>query len=392
MAHILVLSPDSGAIDRRIAAQVGALIDSGHSVTLVSKAPVEDPVVQLAGVQAISCQPTAEPERRIPDAVRRLLRPIKYRFLGGSDRAFLTHFVPLVQREVASFDAVHCHDLPTLRAGMVLSRERDTPLIYDSHELFPKQFPDRAFESYWADVEQELIVHASAVITVNESIADDFVANYNIERPLVIYNSFDAETTTDKISREEFWDYFGAPPGDNDFIFQGQIVGDRNLEDTIRAFAGLQSGRLFVLGDGPMKKKLERQCRLGRVQNVFFGDRVGRSSLLRMLRGAQYGIIPYRGDYSRNHFLCTPNKLFEFLASGLPICASDLPELRRIIEATHAGSVYPMRGVHEISAAIRDFLDRAGEFREETSRRGTDTYSWPEQASRLLGLYRDLGL
>jgi len=148
-----------------------------------------------------------------------------------------------------------------------------------------------------------------------------------------------------------------------------------------------------MLGAGSEEERLRRLCRKQRSQNVFFGPLVRQDRLLALTRQAELGVIPYLGDRLVNNRLCTPNKLFEFIEAGVPICASDLPELRRIVRGHGIGDVYRMDSPAQIADAVRDCLGRrdAGEF-DPNLAPAADRFSWRRQADVLLNLYNHLGV
>ena len=75
-------------------------------------------------------------------------------------------------------------------AVALAARRPGTRVVYDSHEWFPFQFTDRNVERYWLEIECTHIKQADAVITVNESIADELAGCHGIDTPAVVYNSY----------------------------------------------------------------------------------------------------------------------------------------------------------------------------------------------------------
>jgi glycosyltransferase involved in cell wall biosynthesis len=95
----------------------------------------------------------------------------------------------------------------------------------------------------------------------------------------------------------------------------------------------------------------------------------------------------------RNHVESQPNKLFEYMAAGLPIVASDFPHWRSILEAEGCGLFVDPTDTRAIASAIRSVTsDRV--WAEEMGARGKEavhrTYGWPSQAAKLLELYERL--
>jgi glycosyltransferase involved in cell wall biosynthesis len=267
--------------------------------------------------------------------------------------------------------------------------------LYDAHELWPFQWTDGALQEYWTSVEQEHIKGADLVITVNDSIAEEIQRLYRIKKPEVIYNSYGIATSEKTLSEKEFLAHFGAPPEGFRVLFVGGFMPGRNLPRLVEAFGMLDgSTRLFMLGKGEAQTRIERICQKKRISNVHFGQWVPQHELLHYVSKADMGIIPYMGDLSLNNLFCTPNKLFEFIESGIPVCASDLPELRRIVKGWGIGDVYPMTTPAEMAQAISDCASRCkqGEFGEAKLRAAREEFGWPKQEQKLLRLYGELGV
>jgi len=102
-------------------------------------------------------------------------------------------------------------------------------------------------------------------------------------------------------------------------------------------------------------------------------------------------------DSTLNHRLSTPNKLFEALAAGVPIVASDLPELRRIVMDDPAGPLGVLCDPTDptsIAAAIEGLLgrppDERAALRERCLGAARDRWNWETESARLVDLYADL--
>jgi len=404
MSHVLVLSAHETQLDRRIVSEANALAQSGREVTLVS-VPTRmetsglDSRVRMVVEQEDtfeSTSPARSVARHLPEFLKGIAKSLWYLFGSGPAPYNTAYFLRHTPAE--RFDAIHCHDLKTLPAGVGI-RRRQCPgakLIYDAHEFFPFQTSNRCFQHYWKRIERQAIVETDLTITVNESIAEAMAKLYGIARPGVLYNSCERIPGEQDLSEEEFLAHFGAPPSPaRSVLFQGSLSTDRNLRALVRAFAKLEGrARLFLLGEGVRDEELRRICAQERIRNVFFGPWVAQERLLGFVRRANMGVIPYLGHVFLNSLYCTPNKLFEFIEAGVPICASDLPELRRIVRGHGIGDVYAMDSPRLISEALSDCLSRLemGEFSAKTLAAAREKFSWRRQAENMLRWYEQLGV
>lgn len=414
-AGVLVLSDHRGQLDRRIAAQVNTLAGSGRAVTLVS-VPTAIPqgyldarvrVVMPAAAQLSGPSAAKHRAATLPEPLKRTLWRAWYLAAANLPRSLVPQFdmhnLALFGKLAPeqAFGVIHCHDLSTLAAGIMLRRRLNPSarLIYDSHELYPHQWPSRNFRKYWSRVEAETISQANLVITVNPSIARHLAKEYGLGRVEVIYNSYAGEQSEGQPSRSlsesAFLEHFSAPAGGFKVVTHVGSLHAKNSANLVRAFGRLgPEMHLFLLADAASTQRLGRICRRHVISNVFLGPWVDPSRVLDYLGRADLGVIPYRGDQVLNHRLCSPNKLFEYIAARVPICANDLPELRRLIQDMRIGRVYPMDSAEQIAAALADCAGRvqAGEFTPAALDRAAAEFAWSKQGEHLLRLYDELGV
>jgi glycosyltransferase involved in cell wall biosynthesis len=95
-----------------------------------------------------------------------------------------------------------------------------------------------------------------------------------------------------------------------------------------------------------------------------------------------------------NHRYTTPQKLFEALAAGVPVVASDLPGMADIVRAADAGVLCDATSPASIAAAVRQVLEQPpadlAAMRERARRAAHETYNWDRQVTTLFGVYRRL--
>jgi glycosyltransferase involved in cell wall biosynthesis len=85
------------------------------------------------------------------------------------------------------------------------------------------------------------------------------------------------------------------------------------------------------------------------------------------------------------------NKLFEYMAVGLPVVSTDIPFWRKLIEETGCGIVVEGADAEQMAAAVRHLIGHPREA-EAMGRRGREAaeqrYNWVSEERVLLDLYR----
>jgi glycosyltransferase involved in cell wall biosynthesis len=84
--------------------------------------------------------------------------------------------------------------------------------------------------------------------------------------------------------------------------------------------------------------------------------------------------------------------LFEYIVAGIPVVASDFPELRRVIEEFKVGCTFNPDDPKDIARAISWVFEDEKRLVElkENARRAAAVLNWENEEKKLLELYRKL--
>jgi glycosyltransferase involved in cell wall biosynthesis len=244
----------------------------------------------------------------------------------------------------------------------------------------------RAFERRWAR-------RADLVITVNDAYAELVSRAFDIPVPRVVMNCPEAWTPPTP-PPDRIREALGLPGSTAIVLYQGQLISDRGIEQAMDAILEVPGATLVLLGYGPLRRRLRRRSEeppyAGRVRLV---PAVRPSELVPWTASADIVVMPIQPT-SLNHRYTTPQKLFESIAAGVPVVASDLPAMAEIVREIDAGALCDPTSPPSIAAAIRDVLhvDDATRTarRERILAAAHARYNWAAQAHVLQAAYRDL--
>lgn len=374
---VVMLTTDR-QIDRRILLEADSLEAAGWTVVILAMAFDGDPVNDDRRVIRIGAPTGTGPGAATPASgqgllksyrrIRRLLprtafvRRAKiwaWQYLFDYEQFYRGLFLPAaLQYRPTVFLA---HNLPMLPVAVAAADASGARVAYDSHELFAEQDFAASVSRRWKELETRYIGRADLVTTVNRSIADEMAKRYGLDQVHVILNAEIPmrKSSTSRALRERL----GLQDADRILLFQGGLSNGRNLATIVDAMARVAdpSIHLVFLGDGELRSALEARTRKKSLsERVHFLAAVPQKELLGYTQSADVGLIPYQSNCLNNH-LCTPNKLFEFIAAGTPILASDLPELRRFVAGYDIGMVADLANQENAAKAIAAaFSDAAG--------------------------------
>lgn len=359
---VLHLAPGHVAFDTRVFwKECRTLADAGYDVTLV--APHERDEVR--------------------DGVRVVALP---RWTSRRQRFLRNPWAMAAAVRRVDADIVHFHDIEALPLGLLLA-VAGRRVIYDSHEDYPRLTLDRTW------IPRHLRNTLSVVVARLEQFAERWFAGvvsaedvgaqrFRGDRLEVIRN-FALAAEVDQLDRTAWAE---RPQR---VVYVGDIVDDRGAVEMVDAMASVQTPGARLTLIGPLRStELDARLRASPGWNrVDYLGRCDREAVIRELNRARVGIVllmptvKYVGG-------AVPVKLFEYLAAGMPVVASDLHQLRSVLEPAEAGVLVDPVDVAAIARALDTLLDEPG---ADAGARGRQVvrsrYMWEREAVRLLELY-----
>lgn len=286
-------------------------------------------------------------------------------------------------------EACHAHDLDTLEAAASAAERTGARLVYDAHELWTEQhyFGSQEEIDDWTSLEARLAPRADAVVTVNASIAAELERRYGLRDVLPLLNC-PRLVTPGPERRGRLRELSGGRPV---ALFQGGYMADRGLEEVVVA-AGLQDRVVVALrGYGDLEPAL-RELAARHGDRVLFLPPVPAHEMVEGSAEADIGLIPYLPT-CLNNYLCTPNKLFEYMMAGVAVAGADVPELRRFIAGEGLGALFDPRSPRAVASALEALAgpERLRECAVRSRRAAEERYHWELEGRKLVDLYARLG-
>jgi glycosyltransferase involved in cell wall biosynthesis len=300
-------------------------------------------------------------------------------------------------------DVIHCHDLNTAMIGLAAAARLGCRCVCDFHEWFSENvswdasqqryLPHKPLHKfvYWAG-EFVVLKRATEVVTVCQSIADDLATpRYLSRRRVHVIRNIPDKGDFGRHAHRSVKDEIGVPAGQFVVLWQGGVGPTRLLEPIIEAIGQVPGAVLAIRG--PVIEKfsadyLALAARSGAGGRVLCLPPVPSEAVVAAAASADLGVwsLP---RLSKNFYYSLPNKIFEYLAAGLPIVGADFPEARRIIEGYGVGLCFDPYDPRSIATAIRRFVEDpafAAECRRNTAR-ANDELDARREWRKLVDLY-----
>lgn len=288
-------------------------------------------------------------------------------------------------------DIYHFHDPELIPVGLFL-RLFGKRIIYDVHEDVPRQI----LSKYWIPpILRGLVAKAAALM---EWVAGIFLNGIVAATP-AIAKRFPAHKTVvvqnfpilSEFSFIQKLPYHDRPM---QIAYVGGITAIRGAIEMIRAMEYLPEnlGARLVLAGTFVPSELEATVReLPGWRYVDFLGWQDRQSVGALLGQSRMGIVVFHPE--PNHLEAQPNKLFEYMAAGIPVVASNFPLWQKIVEEEQCGLTVDPLNPEAIAEAIQWLLEHPEEAEKmgERGRRAVlEKYNWDQEAKKLLSLYRRL--
>ena len=281
----------------------------------------------------------------------------------------------------------HFHD-PELIPWAILLRPFGIKVIYDVHEDYPEAISQNFRLPFIARKTLPIFVRFiewittpffNGIVVTTPTIAARFPKKKTVlVRNWPIINEFHDPAKTPMQERPKEITYIGS------------ITQNRNIIGMLDAIHGMKDINILLqlAGNFPVKND-EQAARLHPGwRNVHFHGWLSRGDVANLYATARAGLVVIRPI--KHETVSLPIKLFEYMAAGIPVIASDFPLWREVVEESKCGLLVDPMEPNEIMEAIRWIINHPNEA-QRMGNRGREAiiarYNWKKEAYMLFKLY-----
>ena len=346
------------------------------------------PRLRLVAVPIARIPPTAPP-------------PLLRQFTRLWQASYLLGLAAILPRELLARrpDVVYARDPRTAQLAAGPAHAVGARLGFEVHGLASIEARQRAGRSALPPTEAErrrrlevaVFGRADLIVTITECARRILLDEYDVapERVRTIPDASATPPGGRHLTRPS------TPPA---VYYVGQLYPWKGAGLVIDAAAHVPGARFVVVGglpnangtDPSIGELAARARSLGVAGRVHFRGYLPYARIPEELSAASVAVLPLPDEPVARCFT-SPLKLFDYLAAGVPIVASDLPAVREVLTDGENALLVPAGDPAALAAAIRRVLADADLARRlsEQGRRDAARHTWDSRAERLLEFLGD---
>ena len=322
--------------------------------------------------------------------------------------ARLLTVVNLIYSEIDGdkYDVIHAHDIIGLMVAMKLKKKYcSLKIVWDAHEFYPKivilNRPDE--QPVYQKLYRQVIIESSSkidfFITINESAKKYYQKNFPKLPPATILMNASRRPQKKPLQYGSLRSMASLANDQRVVIFHGGLSLGRGIKMLLDVVDRLPvNWSILFMGSGPPEDDISQKILTTKGLRPKGRDplnilpMVDLDDLSFWTSQADVGVIPYE-DIGLNHLYCTPNKIWDYASSGIPIIATNLPEMSLLIKKYNLGFLLPK------TFSDDDFLNILKKFDDSKIKeisgncvKFSEKECWEKYEPNLIKIYEDIAV
>jgi len=285
-------------------------------------------------------------------------------------------------------DIYHLHDPELIPIGLKL-KKIGKKVIFDAHEDLPKQLLVKPYlnkllltilSKIVALYENYTCKKFDYIVTSTPFIKDKFL---KINPNSIDINNF---PILDELVNEIPWS-----EKKNEVCYVGGIAEIRGIKEIIKAIGMVDNVKLNLAGKFSEKSVEDEVKSYNEWKKVHELGFLGRKDISNLYKRSKAGLVTLYPII--NYLDALPIKMFEYMASGLPVISSDIKLWKEIVEGNKCGICVNPFNPKEIADAIKYIINHPKEA-EKMGKNGKkavlEKYNWGIEEKKLYKVYEEL--
>lgn len=278
---------------------------------------------------------------------------------------------------------VNCHSLSVLPIAPFFKIFSNSQIIYDAHELETHKTGYNKYMRMCLSIIQKILMRfTDNIIVISNSVKQFYQKSFPNKNISIVRNI--PEYKPHKINNDYLRNKFKIDIDDIIFIYQGIISEKRMSRVLLDVFSKVNKNKHIVfMGFGDDTDLVKETSNLN--SNIHYHEAVSQTEIINVTSSADVGLSLITND-SLNHDYCLPNKVFEYIHSGIPILSSNCTELSNLIISNNFGWI-TNPNFNEILDHISSInIDEVNTIKREISLK-KHKYDWKNEEYEYLKFY-----
>jgi len=184
--------------------------------------------------------------------------------------------------------------------------------------------------------------------------ADFLREAYSIDNFMVLRN---LPKYTAEIEIIDLHKKLSIPSDENIMLYQGVLLEGRGISKIINILDRVPKTHFIILGEGEYRKKFESEAHNSICSDrIHFLGAVNHNELLAYTAGADIGLALIE-NISISYYYALPNKLFEYIMAGIPVLASNLPQMKKVIDEQQIGKYVDPKHEDDLILTLNEMIN-----------------------------------
>ncbi|MCZ2846354.1 MAG: glycosyltransferase family 4 protein [Candidatus Bathyarchaeota archaeon] len=259
-------------------------------------------------------------------------------------------------------------------------------VIFEAHTLYHK-FSKKVD----LNKERRSLSQTDHIISISEILKKDIVSILNItDKKITTLNNGVNISNFNKIMPETNYLFNKYPNTQNKkiIVYTGSFEEDKGINIILKAIKHIKNRNIIILLLGGISKEIREfsEKTFFNKKKVIFDRYLPQEDIIKILKKSDIAIIPHKEKMAKIKYF-SPLKIFEYMACGLPILASDTPILREILKADNA-LFFKTENSRDLAEKI-DMLLRNYSLRKKMRQSNfsfSRQFSWLDRAKKIVAL------